>query len=133
MGKMTHDDAEKKLKDAGITTGGKCHDRSKSDCTSFEQINQGTVDGLIAFKKNSKGEIHITGGTETGHADGTKSHGNGYKVDLRPNPTIDDYIKNTYTDSGLRAGDSAQMYTDTAGNIVFAREGDHWDITFSNP
>jgi hypothetical protein len=41
-----------------------------SKCTSLDQVNSGTVDGIMTLKKASGCSIIITGGTETGHASG---------------------------------------------------------------
>ena len=130
MAKLSHDDAAKKLKDAGITwsSSGNCSDRKDRHCTSFEEINSATIDGIIAFKKASGCDVNITGGTEMGHASGTQSHWNGYKVDITPSVCVSDYIKTNFQDAGVR-GDGARMYKDGAGNI-YARETSHWDITF---
>ncbi len=68
------------------------------------------------------------GGTETGHASGTYSHWNGYKLDISLNTCINNYITNSFTYIGLR-GDGAKQYQASSGNI-YALEGNHWDITF---
>jgi hypothetical protein len=130
MSKLSHDAAAKKLKDAGITwsSSGNCSDRKKKNCTSFEEINSATIDGIIAFKKASGCDINITGGTEIGHSSGTQSHWNGYKLDITPSVCVSDYIKNHFKEAGVR-GDGAKMYKDDAGNI-YARETSHWDITY---
>lgn len=132
MSKLSHDDAAKKLQDAGITwsSSGNCSDRKDKRCTSFEQINSSTVDGIIAFKKACACDVNITGGTEIGHATGTVSHWNGFKVDITPSVCVSNYIKSNFKDVGVR-GDGAQMYKDADGNI-FARETSHWDITFAS-
>lgn len=132
MPKLSHDDAAKKLKDAGITwsSSGKCSDRKDKKCTSFEEINSTTIDGIIAFKKACGYDVNITGGTETGHSTSTRSHWNGYKLDITPSVSVSDYIKTNFKDIGTR-NDGAQMYKDDKGNI-FARESNHWDITFAD-
>jgi len=65
-----------------------------------------------------------------GHASGTYSHWNGYKVDISRSTCNDNRIRGTYTYIGLR-GDGAPMYKSPAGNI-YANEGSHWDITYYN-
>lgn len=128
--KLTDSQASSQLGAVGITrvsTGG-CTDRSVSTCTSYEQINQTTVDGIKTFKAISGCAITITGGTEVGHSSGTYSHYNGYKVDVRPTTCVSDYITSRYTYSGTRS-DGAALYTAPSGN-VYAREGSHWDITY---
>jgi len=130
MPKLSHEDAAKKLQDAGITwsSSGNCSDRKDGHCTSFEQVNSATIDGIIAFKKASGCDVNITGGTEVGHATGTISHWNGYKLDITPSVCVSDYIKTKFEAAGVR-GDGAKMFKDGSGNI-FARETSHWDITF---
>jgi hypothetical protein len=130
MAKLTHEEAAKRLRDAGITwsSSGNCSDRSKRNCTSFEQINSETIDGIISFKKVSGCDVNVTGGTETGHATSTRSHWNGYKLDITPSVCVSDFIENNFTAAGVRS-DGAKLFKDGAGN-TYARESNHWDITF---
>jgi hypothetical protein len=128
--KLTDAQAASQLSAVGITrvsTGG-CTTRSVSTCTSYEQINQETVSGIKTFKSISGCAITITGGTEVGHASGTYSHYNGYKVDVSPTTCVSNYITSHYSYSGVR-GDGATLYTAPSGN-VYARESNHWDITY---
>jgi len=128
--KLTHSQATSRLRGAGITwsSSGGCSDRYNSTCTSFEQINSGTIDGVITLRNASGCAINITGGTETGHASGTYSHWNGYKVDISFNTCISNYITGSFTYIGLRS-DGAPQYKSAAGNI-YARESSHWDILY---
>jgi hypothetical protein len=128
--KLTDAQAASQLSAVGITrvsTGG-CTNRNVSTCTSYEQINQETVSGIKTFRSISGCAITITGGTETGHASGTYSHWNGYKVDVSPTTCVSNYITSHYSYSGVR-GDGARLYTAPSGN-VYARESNHWDITY---
>src|SRR5262249_45261391 len=111
MGKLSHEEAAKKLTDAGITwsSSGNCSNRNDRRCTSFEQINSETIDGIIAFKKASGCDVNITGGTEFGHASGTISHWNGFKLDITPSACVSQYIQGHFEDIGVR-GDGARMY-----------------------
>lgn len=129
--KLTQAQAAKRLREAGITwsSSGNCSNRNNPRCTSFEQINATTVDGIITFKHASGCAVNITGGTETGHADGTYSHSNGFKVDITPNTCVSRYIQRTFHFIGKRKGDGAPMYRSDAGN-VYARESNHWDILY---
>ena len=68
-----------------------------------------TVSGIKTFKSVSGCAITITGGTEIGHASGTYSHWNGYKVDVRPTTCVSSYITSRYAYYGVRA-DGATMY-----------------------
>lgn len=128
--KLTHAQATARLRAAGITwsSSGNCSNRNNPRCTSFEQINSGTIDGIITLKRASGCAINITGGTETGHASGTYSHWNGYKVDITPTTCISNYITRNFRYIGVR-GDGARMYRSAAGNI-YARESNHWDILY---
>ncbi|MEU5988199.1 hypothetical protein ABZ806_04390 [Spirillospora sp. NPDC047418] len=121
--------AESALRGGGIrwrSTGG-CSDRTIRTCTSFKGVRWGTVKGLIDFAESSGCKITVTGGTERGHAPGTYSHANGYKLDISPSRCVDAAIKR-YPSTGTR-GDGARLYRAPDGT-VFAREKDHWDITF---
>ena len=132
--KVSQASAESQLRAAGITwsSSGHCTTRSNPTCTSFSQINQSTLNGVITVRRSSGCATRITGGTEVGHAGGTYSHYNGYKVDVATSTTvttcIDRYIRASFTYIGLR-GDGAPMYRSAAGNI-YANEGSHWDITY---
>lgn len=128
--KLTDSQAASQLSAAGISrsSSGGCTNRNVGTCTSYEQINQATVDGIKTFKSISGCAITITGGTETGHASGTYSHWNGYKVDVSPTTCVSSYITSHYSYSGTRS-DGAALYTAPSGN-VYARESNHWDITY---
>lgn len=130
--KMTDAAARSRLTGAGygVYSSGGCSTRSVSTCTSFEQINSGTVDGAVTLKNASGCAMTITGGTEVGHASGTYSHYNGYKVDIRKNSCIDSYVTRNFTRISDR-GDGAPRYQSAAGNI-YADEywANHWDILY---
>ncbi|MFF1512309.1 hypothetical protein, partial [Streptomyces sp. NPDC058326] len=111
-------------------SSGGCSDRYNSTCTSFEQLNLATAQGAQTLKSASGCALNITGGTETGHASGTYSHWNGYKLDFSKYTCLGNYIKNTFTYIGVR-GDGAPQWKSGAGNI-YADEGNHWDVTFYN-
>ena len=112
-----------------VYSSGGCQDRYTSTCTSLEQIHAHTINSLITLKRASGcSTLTITGGTEVGHASGTYSHWNGYKVDIRHVSCVDSYIKNTFAWNGYR-GDGAPTWKSAAGNI-YADEGSHWDILY---
>lgn len=129
--KLSQADAANRLRNAGVTwtSSGGCTNRNNPSCTSFEQINLSTVQGAVTLKNASRCPVLITGGTETGHASGTYSHWNGYKVDLDPNSCLSGYITGTFTYIGPRPGDGAAQYRAASGNI-YARESNHWDVLF---
>ena len=130
--KLSHSDATARLQAAGITwsSSGGCSDRNTPTCTSFEQVNLTTIQGIITLKSASGCAINITGGTETGHASGTYSHWNGYKLDISLSSCINGYITSAFTFVGYRS-DGAALYESAAGN-VYAQEGNHWDILYYN-
>ncbi|MBA0051505.1 hypothetical protein E0L36_11560 [Streptomyces sp. AJS327] len=125
--KLSHSQATSKFKSAGLSwsSSGGCSDRNKPNCTSFDQINSATVDGVITLKKSSGCAVNLTGGTETGHASGQYSHWNGYKVDFSLSSCLDNYIKGSFTSIG------GSKWKSASGNIYY-REGNHWDVTYHN-
>ncbi|PBK76802.1 hypothetical protein ARMSODRAFT_948642 [Armillaria solidipes] len=128
---LTQAQAEALLIPAGITaySSGGCTDKTRSTCTSYDGILSGTVNGVITLKKASgSSSLVITGGTETGHASGTYSHANGYKVDVRHATVVDNYIKSAFTRIADR-GDGYPQWKAASGNI-YCDEGTHWDITY---
>ncbi|NYI03286.1 hypothetical protein [Allostreptomyces psammosilenae] len=130
--KLTHAQATSMLRNAGITwsSSGNCSDRYNSTCTSFEQVNEDTILGAITLRQASGCALNITGGTETGHASGTYSHWNGYKLDFSLYSCLGNYITSRFTYIGLR-GDGAPQYQSASGNI-YARESNHWDVLYYN-
>lgn len=128
--KMTHSQAASIFSAAGITwsSSGGCSDWNNSSCTSFTNINDSTVYGVRTLKQASGCAVNITGGTETGHASGTYSHRNGYKVDISKYTCVGNYIKNTFTRIANR-GDGYPQWKAASGNI-YCDEGSHWDITY---
>ena len=128
--KMSQSEAAASLRSVGVTwsSSGNCTTRSISTCTSFEQINSGTVSGVKTLHTASGCAVTITGGTEVGHASGTYSHYNGYKVDITKYTCVGNYIHNSFTRIANR-GDGYPQWQSAAGNI-YCDEGSHWDITY---
>jgi hypothetical protein len=128
--KMSQSEAAGSLSAVGITwsSSGGCTTRSNPHCTSFEQINSGTVNGVRTLKTASGCAVNITGGTEVGHASGTYSHYNGYKVDVGHNGCLDGYVLSAFTRIADR-GDGYPQWRSAAGN-VYCDEVSHWDITY---
>lgn len=128
--KMTQSAAASSLSSVGITwsSSGGCTNRNVPTCTSFEQINSGTVDQVKVLKNASGCAVNITGGTETGHASGTYSHWNGYKVDTSKSTCLNGYITRSFTRIANR-GDGYAQWRSAAGNI-YCDEGNHWDILY---
>ena len=130
--KLSDATARSRVRAAGIpvVSSGNCSNRNIKTCTSLEQVNSGTIDGILTLKRASGCAITITGGTETGHSNGTYSHWNGYKLDISKGSCIGNYIRNTFTRISNR-GDGAPRYKSAAGNI-YADEywANHWDILY---
>ncbi len=131
-GAVSQASAESQFRSAGIswTSSGGCTTRSNPTCTSFEGIRQATIDGARTLKSASGCGLTITGGTEVGHAGGTYSHYNGYKLDFSRTSCLTSWVHNTYTYIGQRS-DGAALYQSGAGN-VYADEGNHWDVLYYN-
>jgi hypothetical protein len=74
--------------------------------------------------------VIVTGGTEAtgGHSESSTGHLYGYKVDLATNPVIDKYIKDNFTDKGIRESDGAKKYQSPSG-AIYALESNHWDVS----
>ena len=127
---LTHAQATAQLSAAGIswTSSGGCSDRNNPTCTSFTNVRQTSITGIKTFKSASGCAITITAGTETGHAGGTYSHWNGYKLDIRKSTCINNYIKNHYAYVGYISGWGYQ-YRAASGNL-YTDEGNHWDILY---
>lgn len=125
-GQYTHAEAMAALAGHNITvvsTGG-CSDKTKSNCTSLEGVQKNSIQRLIEFQQAYGKPIVITGGTERGHANGTYSHGNGYKIDLRITDDITDYIESNFTSLG------GSKWRDANGNVFYRHNPPHWDIQF---
>ncbi|HEY0696631.1 MAG TPA: hypothetical protein VGD43_02350, partial [Micromonospora sp.] len=123
--KLTHSEATSRLRASGITwsSSGGCSDRYNSTCTSFEQVNLATIQGAQTLKTASGCALNITGGTEVGHASGTYSHWNGYKLDYSLTTCIQNYVTRNFTYIG------GNQWRSGSGNIYY-RESNHWDVTY---
>ncbi|KAH6876596.1 hypothetical protein B0T10DRAFT_197433 [Thelonectria olida] len=127
---LTQAQAQSRLEAAGIyaTSSGGCTTKSNPKCTSYDGIRENTVQGAITLKKACGCSVTITGGTETGHASGTYSHGTGYKLDFAKASGLNSYITNTFTKIANR-GDGYPQWKAASGNI-YCDEGNHWDVVF---
>jgi hypothetical protein len=135
--KLSHAQAARMLHQEGIDTAssGNCTDVNNRKCTSLEGINRTTITGIIRFKKISRCDVRITGGTECGahNERGKYTHRNGYKVDL----SIKDefacataYVKKNFKRDTPRPNGDA-VYHSPNGNL-YALESNHWDVLFYN-
>jgi hypothetical protein len=127
---LTHSQAASQLSAAGISwsSSGNCSDRNNPACTSFTNIRQSTISGIKTLKSASGCAINITAGTEAGHAGGTYSHWNGYKVDISKYTCVGNYIRNNFTYVGYISGWGYQWRA-ASGNL-YTDEGNHWDILY---
>lgn len=129
--RISHTAATGQLTQAGIpwSSPGNCSDRADRTCTSFEQVRQSTIDGVVTLKKYSGCHVTVTGGTEYGHSTSTTySHWNGWKLDLRLTDCLDSYVRKHFTYLGLR-GDGWPHWKAASGNI-YTKEGTHWDVLY---
>ncbi len=132
---MGEQESRSRFQQAGITINkGACpsgtpYQNVAGGCTSLDGVTATTLLGAVQLKNDCQCSLKITGGTEQGHAQGTLSHANGNKLDFQPNSTLDKYIQNNFISVKDR-GDGAKQYRAPSGS-VYAREGDHWDVTFA--
>jgi hypothetical protein len=119
---LTDAQARRKMSNVGISVN------SPEPKTSLEGIREATLLEIVWLKSASNATITITGGTEStgGHNDGTYSHANGYKVDLRQNSVLDSYIEENFRRDGTVGGYPA--YRSPRGGL-YVKEKDHWDVT----
>ncbi|MDP3948667.1 MAG: hypothetical protein Q8Q17_01820 [bacterium] len=95
-----------------------------------EGLQQSIVNAVLELKSNCPScEIVVTEGTGGRHQPGTYSHANGYKVDIRPNDTLDRYLEKSENFVGVRS-DGAPMYRGPGG-AIYAKEHNHWDVVKS--
>ena len=129
---LTHAQATSQLRAANITwsSSGNCSNRNIATCTSFEQVRQTTISGIKTLKSASGCAINVTAGTEVGHAGGTYSHWNGWKLDISKYTCVGNYIRNNFTYVGYISGWGYQ-WRSGAGNL-YTDEGNHWDILYYN-
>ncbi|OZM72855.1 hypothetical protein CFN78_14180 [Amycolatopsis antarctica] len=127
MAKMSHSAAKAELDAAGIgiSSSGGCSDRQTPTCTSLEQVNSASIAGAKTLKSASGCGLTVTGGTEVGHASGTYSHYNGYKLDFSMSSCLTNYITGNFTSIG------GSKWEAPSGNVYF-NESNHWDVTFYN-
>ncbi len=72
------------------------------ECTSFEDIYSGTIEGVIMLQGASECALRVTGGTEAGHLPGPYSREAGYKVDIALGDCVGDYIRSNFRGAPTR-------------------------------
>lgn len=124
----------KQLSDAGVAIWhNACAPGTSRGCTNVGGMRPATISQTIAVRNavcgsNKSCIITLTGGSEPGHASGTYSHGNGYKVDIDDTASVNTVL-NKLTHTSNRGGDNGgPIYTDSCGN-QYVHESTHWDIT----
>jgi hypothetical protein len=128
--RIAHEEAVDRLGAAGIpwSSSGGCSDRAYPECTSFEDIYSGTIDGVITLQRASGCPIRVTGGTEAGHLPGRYSHEAGYKVDIALGDCVGDYIRSSFQEVPPPEF-GTEAYRSAGGN-EYTLESDHWDILY---
>uniref|UniRef100_A0AC35FZG3 Uncharacterized protein n=1 Tax=Panagrolaimus sp. PS1159 TaxID=55785 RepID=A0AC35FZG3_9BILA len=121
--------ARKMLTDAGITivSSGGCSDQNNAHCTSLTGIHSEVINGaygIIVFKKKSGCAIEVTGGTEIGHAAGTYSHHNGWKLDIHMTSCMTKYIEKNFQKV------NPTHWKEPGSGYIFYNENNHWDCCF---
>ncbi|MFD8484103.1 peptidoglycan-binding protein [Kitasatospora sp. NPDC059673] len=134
--RLTNTQAVSRLRAAGVTwhaSNNGCMDKDKRGCTSFTDILAPTLDLAIDLKKRSGCDVTVTGGTEAGHNAGSRSHSEGYKIDIRPNPCIDKFIT-SHMFRGPDRGNDPRWLTHSAEYVLeHPKNGGpvHWDIKYT--
>ena len=128
---LSEQEARQKLTANGIGVKNICSAGQSRSCVNLDGIKEKTLDEVTSLASNiGSNNVYVTAGTEgcgTVHAVGTYSHCNGYKVDLRLNTNLNNYILQNFKYSGTRS-DGAQLYKNPYSGAIYAREGDHWDV-----
>lgn len=111
-----------------------CQSGQTGGCTDVGGLRDYTTSSVAGLKEScgANCEIMITGGSEGNgihNESGTHNHINGYKVDLRPNPELNNYIETNFTKIPEPRSDGAIGYRDPSGNTYYL-EGNHWDVTY---
>lgn len=130
--------AKDRLENYGIKFGFPfCTSGQTSNCVDLEGIRLNTVDGVMSLKDACGDcDIVLNAGTERdNHSVGPHSHMNGFKVDIKTNKVLDDYIMNTFTESGKdKNGNRIFISKYTSGVYTYEKNlkggGYHWDVFY---
>ena len=95
---------------------------------SLNGVQSHVIDRVIALNTACGCDITITEGTGGTHAQGTYSHSNGYKLDLRTNdnPELVNYVKQNAT--FVKNSTYGPIYK--SGSTTYLIEDDHLDVQF---
>lgn len=120
--------ARSQLAQANIGVKAECPLGQSVNCVKLEGVKQTTLNEVITLKNKCGCEVFITGGTEKGpHTSGPKGHEAGFKVDLRFNDSLDNYITQNFEKISPRS-DGAELYFNPQTKSTYAKENDHWDV-----
>lgn len=127
-----------------------CVGTQNTGCARLAGLKEATVEETVDLKEECESfiagcRIYITSGTESGHATGGYSHSNGYKVDIKPDTNLDNYIKNSgkFILSSESAEREVYLVKNSSGDVlstyVYEKEipagansatwAPHWDVT----
>lgn len=97
---------------------------------SLEGVQQHVIAAANDLASKCGCAVVITEGTGGSHADGTYSHANGYKLDLRTfdNPTLLNYVQRL--PPAGQWSDGTKLYSDQSSCATYAVEGDHIDVVY---
>ena len=130
-GGLQEEQARQMLAASGIGTKDVCPIGQSTGCVNLNGIRPKTIDEVLSLALSvGNDNVFVTAGTEgcgTVHAVGVYSHCNGYKVDLRLNANLNNYITQNFQKISNRTSDGAARYVSPSG-AVYALENDHWDI-----
>ena len=130
-GGLQEEQARQTLAASGIGVKGVCPTGQSTGCVNLNGIQSKTIDEALSLVSSvGSNNVFVTAGTEgcgTVHATGVYSHCTGYKVDLRLNANLNNYITQNFQKTSYRTSDGAAQYVSPSG-AVYALENDHWDI-----
>jgi hypothetical protein len=128
---LSEADARAFLQRLNIGVKDACSVGTASNCVNLDGIKVVTLNEVFSLGQIVGGNnIYVTGGTEgcgTVHRSGQYSHCNGYKIDLRFNDRLNNYIESNFEKIGIRS-DRAELYRNPLTGAIYAKESDHWDI-----
>ena len=125
-GTLSREDATRQLEAAGILI------KTGPSGADVGGLRQSTVNETIRLKKDCACSVFVNEGTAF-HADDS-AHGQGYKVDIKPDQALNNYIQQTsnfreipLSQCGNGAASACYVRKDNS-NIIYARESSHWDV-----
>lgn len=109
--------------------------------TCLGGLKPDSIQGIKELQAACNCKLVINGGSEIGGPGGVHdstgptgttagTHVGGDKVDYAQTPELNNYIMNNAQRAGTRQSDGAPLYKQ--GNIVYANEGNHWDVCYAN-